>query len=102
MTGVLSVELLLAGFSSGPLAPSSAISAVLATCSTPAGKLLFTRTANWTVPVWPTATLPTWNEYWPPPRSTQPGVLPAELNAAFAGTDSLSTTPVAFCVPVFV
>src|SRR4051794_10503788 len=102
VTGVASVPVLFPGVGSGPPAPSSAMVTVLATDATPAGNGASTVTANVAVPVPPPpATGPTANVQ-VPAAHTQPAVEAPALNVPLAGTVSVSTTPVADCVPEFV
>src|SRR4051794_8644281 len=102
VTGVASVPVLSPGVGSGPPAPSSPMVPVLATDATSAGNGESTVTANVAVPVPPPpATVPRANVH-VPAAHTQPAVEAPALNVVFAGTVSVSTTPVADCVPEFV
>src|SRR5215213_4708285 len=104
VTGVVSLPELLPGVGSVPLVPSSAIVAVLAICVTPAGSGLVTVTANVALPPPAAATEPTASVQVEPAllfgAQTQPPVLAPALNVVFAGTVSVSTTPVAPRLPV--
>src|SRR5438105_3321911 len=104
ITGVVSLLELLAGVGSAPLAPSSAIEAVLEIWVTPFGSGVFTFTAN--VAVWlplPAATAPTARVQVEPAFpfgvQDQPAVLAAALKVVLVGTVSVSTTPVAPRLP---
>ena len=86
------------------MVPSSAMLAVLEICVTPAATGLTTVTAN--VAVWlppPAATAPMASVQVEPAllfgAQTQPAVLAPALNVVFAGTVSVSTTPVAPRLP---
>src|SRR5215208_1292649 len=105
VTGVVSLPELLPGVGSVPLVPSSAMLAVLAIWVTPAATGLTTVRAN--VAVWlplPAAMAPTARVQVEPAllsgEQTQPAVLAPALNVLFAGTVSVSTTPVAPRLPV--
>jgi hypothetical protein len=100
VTGVVSLAELLAGVGSAPLAPLSAMLAVLEIWVTPAATGLTTVTAKVAVrsPLVP-ATAPIARVQVEPAllsgAQTQPAVLAPALNVVFAGTVSVSTTPVA-------
>ena len=103
---MLSVSRLSAGFWSGPLFPSSLTSAALFTTEI-AGKGLFALTAKSTkTPAPPAAIEPAGNVHTVPAGSPsehdQPPELAPALKVVLAGTVSLTTTPVAFWLPVFV
>src|SRR4051794_27156334 len=85
LIGVLSTPALLAGLVSAPCVPSSVISTVLLSCSSPAGTGVGTVTENTTEPLPPTGRFPTGKRNSPAPSATQPGVLPAALKVAPAG-----------------
>src|SRR4051794_8385221 len=99
VTGVVSVPVLFPAVGSGPFAPSSAATAVLASWVTPAGSDGSTVTAKTTVPVAPPATVPTVNVH-VEATQLQPAVDAAASYVAWAGTVSVSTTPVAAWSPV--
>src|SRR3954447_26293310 len=98
VTGVASVPVLSVGSASGPLVPSSATVAELATSVTPAGSGDTTVTANVAVPDPPTATSPTGNVH-VTSTHTHPTVDAPALKVEFAGTVSVSTTPLAAWSP---
>src|SRR5215213_601381 len=104
VTGVVSLPELLPGVGSVPFVPSSVIVAVLATCVTPAARGSATVTANVALPPPPAATPPTASVQVEPALlfgvQDQPPVLAPALNAVFAGTVSVRTTPVAPRFPV--
>src|SRR5689334_16956175 len=104
VTGVVSFELLLPGTESAPFAPSSAIEAVLEICATPAATGFTTVTAKVAVsPLAPVVTPPMASVQVEPAllfgTHPQPAVLAPALNVEFAGTVSVSTTPVAETAP---
>src|ERR671918_919332 len=103
VTGVVSLPVLLPGVGSVPLAPSSAIMAVLAICVTPAGSGLATVTANVAEPPAEAATLPMASVQVEPAllfgEQDQPAVLAPALKVVFAGTVSVRITPVAPMLP---
>src|SRR6185295_12764372 len=100
MTGVVSESELSPGVGSVPLAPSSATLAVLLTSVVPGGTGSSTSTAK--VATWaplapasaPIASVQV-EPALPSGTHTQPAVLAPALNVVFAGTVSVSVTPVA-------
>src|SRR6185369_4361011 len=107
VTGVVSLPVLLAGFESVPLLPSSAIEAVLEIWVTPAATGFGTLTAKVVVCGVPSAgTAPTVLVQVEPALlfgvQLQPGRLAPELKVVFAGTVSVITTPDAPRLPVLV
>src|SRR4051794_6235678 len=105
---VLTVAQLLAGFSSAPFALSSPMQAVLVMVLLPGGRPPLTVTAKITepLPVFAPPNAPTDQVQtlpaFPSGTQVQPGVLAAGLKVVLAGTVSVSTTPVASCVPALV
>src|SRR3954453_4282843 len=98
VTGVSSVPVLSPGVGSGPLVPSSATTTELPIAVTPAGSAASTVTANSAVPDAPAPSDPTVSVHVLPVQA-QPGVEAPALKVVLAGTVSVSTTPVAACVP---
>src|SRR3954447_19943884 len=106
VSGVVSLPLLLPGVGSVPLAPSSAIDAVLLMCVTPAATGLTTVAANVAVGLPPPAASPPMASVQVEPAllsgaHDHPAVLAPALNVVFAGTVSVSATPVAPRSPPF-
>src|SRR5436309_912709 len=104
VSGVVSLAELLPGEGSVPLAPSSAIDALLETCVVPAATGLSTVMAK--VAVWlppPAARVPMVSVQVEPAlllgAQTQPAVLAPALKVVFAGTVSVITTPEAPRLP---
>ena len=102
-TGVLSESLLSAGVGSGPLPPSSPMSAVLAISMTPAASGSSTSTAKVAVPPPPPTRLPMVRVHREPAlvsgAHTHPAVLAPALKVVSAGTVSVISTPVASWSP---
>src|SRR3954454_18644730 len=106
VSGVVSLPLLLPGVGSVPLVPSSAIDAVLLICGTPAATGVTTPAATAGVGFRPPAASPPMASVQVEPALLSgahdpPAVLAPALNVVFAGTVSVSATPVAPRLPPF-
>src|SRR4051794_5051378 len=99
VSGVGSVLVLSSGVGSGPLAPSSAITTLLAMSVIPSGRTGSTVTANVTVPVAPAASAPRVSSHVPVVHR-HPGAEASASKVVYAGTVSVRTTPVAAWLPV--
>ena len=95
----MSLAVLLAGLESPPLLPSSWTEAALTIWVTPAGMTLLTTTVTVRVSVAPAATEPMFQLTTPPLKAPPSEAL---TKVVLAGSASLTVTPVAPWLPMFV